>query len=353
MVLRNDIYSPEAQKYLDTLVNRTQQAFPTIFPTTNDVINYVNNFKTAKLAELFLDIGDYYNSAKYYTCPECIPPKKVETCPSCQNTIEMPDFILLIMAFSVMEKLAFVESSGIENWVDFYDWVSRKDITAEYWQTLKKGKFRDFNALVDSLKARWNREYGSLTKVTNFLLAIMSPNEKQTLIKSIRYIQKVPNLPTTNKTTITQPEHNQQITFTSQEELKEYIKQNSTQTTLHALPICYEKNRPWNCYTINNSQQNQGYCQNKNDCTLISDVHKLDKCLKDTIKTLHDWQTKFIHDAQLPPTKELSIYGETISKDKYLATLSTTQFKTVFEQLVKKFFDKYQTEQNHKTKRKH
>ncbi len=349
MAIRNDIYPPETQRYLQALVCRTQEAFPTVFPTVDDVIRYVNNFKTAKLAELFLDIGDYYNSAIYYTCPKCLPPKRIETCPHCGGTFEMPDFIVLIMVFSVMEKLASVDSSGIESWVDFYDWVSGKDISTEYAQALRKGKFKDFKALMDSLKARWSVEFGGLTKVTNFLKSITSPEEKQAFIKSIRYYQKVPDLPS-NKKGI---EDDQKITFETQDDVKRYAKQNDSKTTLEALPACYDNDRFWKCYAIDGSGYGQGYCSVKYDCALLTDEHKLDKCFKETVKTIYDWRSKFVHDVQLPPIREIAIYG-TNYKDKYIVELATIDFKTVFERLIKKFFDKFQLtpDLNRRTKKK-
>jgi len=357
MDVRNDIYpSPEAQKYSQALAYRTQEAFPTAFPTVDDVVKYVNNFKTAKIAELFLDIGDYYNSAKYYTCPKCFPPKRIEICPHCGGTFEMPAFIVLIMVISVMEKLASVDSSGVESWVDFYDWVNRRDINTEYAQALRKGKFKDFKALMDSLKARWSVEFGSLTKVTSFLKTIMSPEEKRALIKSIRYNQKVPDLPP-NKMPNMEPntsfedrlkimykgiEDDQKITFETHEDVKRYVKQNGSKTTLEALPVCYDNDRFWNCYAIDGFGHGQGYCRFKYDCALLTDEQKLDKCFKETVRTIYDWRSKFVHDVQLPPVRETAIYGA-IYKEKYVVVeLTTTDFKTVFERLVKKFFDKFQ-----------
>src|SRR3990170_1316478 len=186
MDIRNDIYpNPEAHKYLEALAYRTQEAFPTLFPTLDDVIQYVNNFKNPKIAELFLDVGDYYNSAKFYTCPKCFPPQRIETCPHCNNTFEMPAFIVLIMIISVMEKLASADTCGVESWVDFYNWVSRKDINKSYEQSFKNKEFKDLKQLMDKLKAQYSAKFGSVNKVTNFLSKIMSPEEKRALIKSI------------------------------------------------------------------------------------------------------------------------------------------------------------------------
>jgi hypothetical protein len=326
MDIRNDIYLlPEAKTYLQALTHRTQEAFPNLFPTTDDVIVYVNNFKNPKTAALLLDVGNYYNTAKFYTCPKCSTPQKTQTCPSCSKTMEMPPFTMLIMVMSVFEKLASAESSGFEGWVDFYDWVSRRDVDAEYLQVLRKGKFKDFASLMDSLKGRWSKEYASITKITNFLRTLMCPEEKQALIKSIKYLQAVPELSAQS--------------FAGEEEIRSYVKKNPAKTTETALPACFELKEHWKCYT-NGSVQ--GYCRGKSSCPIMADKEKLDRCFKDTIKTIYDWRSGFIHDLKLPPLRETAVYGVRYRGKYVVAELSTAEFKPVFECLVKKFFDNYQ-----------
>jgi hypothetical protein len=349
MDIRNDICPPEAQRYLQALIYRTQEAFPTIFPTIDDVVKYVNKIKDAKIAELFLDIGDYYHSAKYYRCPKCFPTKRVETCLHCEGRFEMPAFIVLIMAISVMEKLASVDSSGIGSWVDFYDWVNRKDINKEYTVALRTGKFKDSKAFIDSLKARWSAEFGSLPKLTSFLKAIMSPEEKIELIKSIRHYQKVPDLPAKkianiesntiyeDPQSITRIETDHKIIFEKQEDVKAYFKEKGSKTTLEALSICFDYNKFWNCYVIDDFGHGQGYCLFKHDCALLTDTQKLDKCFKETLKTIYDWRGKFIHDVQLPPIRD-NANCSTIYKGKNkVSELTTANFKTVFERIIQKF----------------
>jgi hypothetical protein len=325
MDIRNDIYPlPEAQKYLQAMAHRTQEAFPTFFRTVDDVILYVNNFKNPKIAALFLDVGNYYNSTKYYTCPKCIPPKQTQTCPQCNNTLETSPFVVLIMAMSVLEKLVSVESSSVESWVDFYDWVSRKDVDAEYQQVLRKGLFRDFTALMDSLKGRWSKEFGGITKVTNFLKATMNPAEKQALIQSIKYLQIVPELSAQ--------------TFASEDDIRSYFKKNPKATEV-ALPACFELKEYWKCYSTGSSQ---GYCKNQSNCPIKSDVAKLDKSFKDTVKTIYELRSRYIHDLQLPPFRETATYGLRYRGKYVTAELMTAEFKPVFEGFVKKFFDNYQ-----------
>jgi len=343
MDIRKDINPlPETQKYVQSLIYRTQEAFPTIFPTVNDVIQYVNNFKSPKIAGLFLDVGNYYNSAKYYTCPKCNPPKQTQTCPQCSDTLEMPPFTMLIRALSIIEKLASIESSGIESWMDFHDWVSRKDVDAEYRQVLRKGLFRDFTALIDSLKGRWSKEFANSTKVINFLKETLSPKEKQSFIKSIKYLQTVPELPT----------HESKVIFANEEEIKKYVKRNYEKTSHIALPACFELIQYWKCYSTATNGVGVGYCD-KSDCPIAADKGKLDKCFKDTIKTIYEWRSKFIHDLQLPPVRENALYGVRYKGQYSVAELTTTEFKPVFENLIKKFFDNYQITLSKKKNKTH
>lgn len=306
MDIRTDIYPvPENKVYLDALAKRTQEAFPKVFPTVDNVIAYVNNFKSPKLAGLFLDVGNYYN-----------------------NTLEMPPFTELILALSVMEKMASVETSGVEGWVDFYDWVDRKDVDEEYSAVLRKGKFRDFSALMDSLKGRWNKQYANITKVTNFLRTALSVEEKQALIGTIRYVQVVPELPLQ--------------AFANLEDFKSYIKNNPAKTVEAALPACFEAKEYWKCITAAANGKGICYCQGKVNCPIAVDKEKLDKCLKDTIKTVYDWRSKYLHDLQLPPVKETILYGVQYKGKIVKADLAITDFRQVFEGVVKRFFDNYQ-----------
>jgi len=229
------------------------------------------------------------------------------------------------MALSVMEKLATVESSGVESWVDFSDWVSRKDVEEEYAQVLRKGKFRDFSALMESLKGRWSKEFGGLTKTTNFLRASLSAEEKLTLIKSIRFLQAAPELPARN--------------FAGDEEIKSYVKSNGDKTRQAGLPSCFEPRQYWKCYAKTSVQ---GYCADKSSCPLAADKDRLDKFFKESVKTLYDWRNRFIHDLKLPPVREGAFYGVHYRGSLTVAELKVAMFKPVLEGLIKKFFDKYQ-----------
>jgi len=296
MDIRTDIYPlPEAQKYLQAQVSRTQEAFPKLFSSTD---------KNPKIAGVFLDVGNYYSS-----------------------TLEAPPFTVLIGFMSVMEKLASAESSGFESWVDFLDWVNRKDVDAEYTQVLRKGKFRDFSALMDSLKGRWSKEFADVTKTVNFLKDLMTPEEKYTVITCIKYLQTVPDVPVRKESGSLPP---------NEEAIKDYVKKNSEKTVEVALPACFEPREYWRCLT------SQGYCCDKTRCPVVADKEKLDRCFKDTIRTVYEWRNLSIHDLKMPPPLDTNFCGLRY-KGKYVPVeLTTNELKPVFEGFIKRFFDKHQ-----------
>ncbi len=133
----------------------------------------------------------------------------------------------------------------------------------------------------------------------------------------------------------------QKIRFQSEEDVKKYVKQNGSKTAWEALPVCYDDKQYLKCYAIEYDGHGQGYCRFKYNCALLTDKEKLDRSFKDTVKTIYDWRSKFVHDVQLPPVRETAIYGA-FYKNKYMVVeLTTTDFKPIFERLVKKFFDKF------------
>lgn len=303
MQIRSDLCTTETQNYLAALISRTQEALHEVFPTTDHVIQYINNFRDPKTALLFLNVCNYHNAATLYTCPTCYPPETTQNCQNCNMYLQPPPFNTLIMFLSVIEKLSSVETSGVEDWVDFYDWVSRKDVDTEYKQVLRKGLFKDFGALMDSLKGKWSKEFGGLVKITNFLRASMRTEEKLVLIRSICYMQ---------------------------------ANNCSDSTVESALPACFDQRKPEKCLS------EQGCCTNKTSCPLAADEAKLDKYFKETIKTIYEWRSQYSHDAQLPPLREPLLYGVLYRGKKVTVAVSVTELKPVFEQLIKRFFDKYQ-----------
>jgi hypothetical protein len=311
MPIRTDIYPiAEAEKYLQALVNRTQEAFPKYFTTADVVIAYVNNFKNPKIAGLFLDVGNY-----------------------CNNASETPPFTMLTMYVSVFEKLASMESSSVGSWVDFLDWVNRKDVDAEYKLVLRKGNFSDFSALMDSLHGRWSKEFADVTKTVNFLKDQMTPQEKYAMVTCIKYLQTVPDVPI-SKESGSLPANEAAI--------KEYVKKNSAKTVEVALPACFEPKEYWRCLT------SQGYCCDKTQCPMLGDKEKLDKCFKETVKTVYEWRSLSIHDLKVPPLREPLVYGMRYKGKFVPVELAVTELKPVFEGFIKRFFDKYQVSSSKK-----
>lgn len=255
-----------------------------------------------------------------------------------------------------MEKLASVDSSSVENWVDFYNWVSKKEITQQYEQLLESGKIKSFRQLMSNLKLQYSSEFGSINKVVNFLSTFMDAPEKQALIKSIKFMREVPELPPFKmpepepkvdfdemwKRMESLTQDSRRITFENEEAVKEFVKQNDSKKVWEALPVCFDDKQYWKCYAVEFDGSGHGYCRFKYDCALLTDEKKLEEYFRATVKTVYEWRSKFVHDVELPPVRESAIFG-TVYKNKYvIVELTTTDFKPIFERLVKRFFDNFQ-----------
>jgi len=71
----------------------------------------------------------------------------------------------------------------------------------------------------------------------------------------------------------------------------------------------------------------------------------LDEYFRETIKTIYDWRSKFVHGERLPPISEVALRGDIYKRKPVIIELTTTRLKTVFERMLKKYFDKYQRKQ--------
>jgi len=189
MKVRDDIYpwakSVERKKIFQGLAGFAFETFSGLFSSEDDVIKYINNFEDPNIAEQFIEIAEYYHFAKFYYCPKCFPPKKIENCPKCKNPIELPAHMVLIMMLSIMERL-----SG--DFQDFRDWVYTKEVRKKYQKLLNSGEIKGYRSLIETLKEEYNQEYGSGTKVTSFFKNFMTKEEKVEFVKSIKYVKEVP-----------------------------------------------------------------------------------------------------------------------------------------------------------------
>jgi hypothetical protein len=104
--IRDDLFQTNVKtdKILEGFVHLTHASLNGIFPTVEEVVKYVNTFDNPEIARLFLETGRYYHSAKNFICPVYFPPTKIEKCPDCKQTLEMPSFLVLIMIISIMEQ---------------------------------------------------------------------------------------------------------------------------------------------------------------------------------------------------------------------------------------------------------
>lgn len=357
MKVREDIY-PEADKtkiqdILQGLARLVLQSFGTLFLSEDDIIRYINNFENPKIARQFLEIGEFYHFAKFYYCPSfgC---KRIETCPNCGKPFEIPAFIVFIMIVSIMEQL----SSGLKKFTNFYSWIGKKKIVDDYQKMLDSGEIRGYKELVHSLRKRWDQKYGSVTKVTKFLDNFMNKEEKVEFIKSILFLKQVPDLPPrAMRLSWAQPreeverlfeewqrtvEKENQLSFKTDEDVKNYVKNSNLNMTKRALPECFDEKHYWKCYSRDPFGRGIGYCRYDQYCPLIHDEKMIEEHFRKTVKIIYDWRSKFVHEATLPPIREVATLGTIYKKKHMIDVLTTTKLKAIFERMVKKYFDQYQ-----------
>ena len=264
MKVRDDIYpwakGVEMEKIFQGLAGFAFETFSGLFSSEDDVIKYINNFEDPNIAKQFIEIAEYYHFAKFYYCPKCFAPKRIENCPECKNPIELPAHIVLIMMISIMERL-----SG--KFLPFRTWVKTNEVIEKYQELLGTGKIKDYRSLVETLEDDYNQEYGSLTQVTCFFKDFMSKAEKVQFVKSIKYVKEVPELPPRGTKESEEKnleesfevwekafEKRQQIRFKNNEDIKAYVEKNHNKTTFEPLPQCFNNEKYWECYAICNEQ---------------------------------------------------------------------------------------------------
>jgi hypothetical protein len=363
MKVREDIF-PEIEGYektqdiLQGLANLGFRAFNGLFSSKDEVIQYINSFEKPEIARRFLEIGEFYYFAKFYYCPKCFPPKQIEKCPYCKNPFEMPAYLVLITIISIMERL----SRDLSEYVDFFEWTGDKKLIDNYQIKLElSGQSGDFGKLVLNLREDWRKDYGSVTKITDFFRKFLKKEEKIEFIKSIRYLIKVPELPPKHmenidgkkseevskifenwKKTI---EEEQQLLFETDDDIKNYVIRNNSKVMWEALPICFNKEEYWKCYSRDSSGRGLGYCHYNYYCPLDKNEKLLDDCFNKIVKTVYDWRSEFLHDARIPPIRETAMLGGIYKKKPIIVELTTTELKPVFERMLKRYFDQYQMEE--------
>lgn len=360
MKIRADIYSwaksNEREEILQGLASLAFETFSGLFSSVDDVIKYINNFETPEIAERFLEVGEFYHFAKFYYCPNCFPSKRIERCHECKKPFELPAHIVLIMMISIMELL----SLGLKDFIDFYNWVAKKEIVSDHQTLMESGEIGGYKGLIRSLRERWRQEYGSVTKVTNFFNNFLTKEEKGEFVKSIRYSRKVPQLPPRRMGSIEEKtpeeankifekwqkalEEDRQILFKTDEDVKAYVKDRNFKKTWEALPICFDEEHYWKCYGRHLDGRGIGYCYQTYHCRLIGDQDLLEECFRKTVEAIYDWRSMFVHEAKLPPIREVAMLGGIYRGKSIMVELTTTKLKPVFEKMLKRYFDQHQIE---------
>lgn len=367
MEIRKDIFhnlkGQHREDLLREFVALTLESFNKFFQSEDEIIKYVNNFDSREKAELFLEVGQYYHSAKYYSCHNCHNPSKSITCPHCKQVLKVPSYLFLIMYISIMERL----SRDYLLWVDFKDWVIKPENRRKYNTILKSGVL-DYKRLIYMMKQRYEKEFGSETKITEFFKNSTTDEEKLFFIITIRYPRNAPELPDSralpglNALMVARgvnaekrqqliAEKRQQLIFRTEEDIRNYVARNNHKVAWYTLPICFKEEEYWRCYIKRYDDQGLGYCRisNSEQCPLSVDHKRLEESFEKTVRTIYDWRSKFVHDMKMPPIHETASIGIFYDKGPISVELSTEKFRPFFEQMIIRYFKKYQKENQDRT----
>ena len=357
MEIRGDIYpdfqGPDRRTILEKQTHLISAAFQS-FRSQGEVIEYLNSLSSPKIAELFLETGTFYFSARFHYCPYC--GKRFDVCPNkeCNESFKMPAHVVSTMMISIMEKL----SRGLGDYRDFFDWINEKNIAKKYQARLKSREIETYKELAESLRDEYRDEYGSSTKITEFFKRFLDKDEKIDFIRSIRYPKRAPDLPPRlpdikrlTKENLgkyfQEIEKERYILFKSDEDIRKYVQRKSLKSIHHPLPDCFDEEHYWKCYSRDLNGQGYGYCHYSlfaGHCRLLQDEALLDAYFRKAVQTFYDWRSEFVHDARLPPIREITDIVLDFYKRKkkhVIVEINIKKLRPTFENMFRRYFDAY------------
>ena len=349
--IREDIYpsfaEPARSRVINGYISIAYNSISELFDSRNDMIEYINKLENPGIAELFLEVGRFYQSAKYYSCPNCW--EKIKRCSSCGRVFEMPSFIVLTIIISIMEKL----SRNLIDYIDFKDWASKREIKRRYQEKINSEEISTVTDLIEEMKAEYHENYGSTTKVTQFFNEFLTNNDKFNFIRSIRYMKKVPDLPPrfpkiediktyADIDVAFQEIMREQYEFSKVENIEQHIKDHKIETIYAAFPICFDEQDYLKCYSRDFYGNALGFCHyNGANCPLIDNEELINKYFERTIKTIYEWRSKFVHGDRYHPISEFASLGDFYEGEHIFVELTTHELKPIFEKMVKRYFDRF------------
>lgn len=306
MEVRNDIY-PKLEDTpwesrgdaIQTRINESFNVIKNIFRNKDDFIDYINKIESAKYAELFIDILNFYDVAK--------------------NSVKYI-FVKIIMIISCIEKLSN------EKHISFDDWLLRYDKTVGDEVEKNINDVDDleqkFKNTIKSLKIKY--EYGSSRKVREFLLKYMDIDEKIELIKSFelkrfKRIHKFSPKPYGNKLKKFPPT------------IEELAKLTNLKIDEAPMPLCYNWRQ---CYV-------DWGCDPKIYCHIKEDPDDIKEPLEKVINFIYKMRSDFVHNARIPSLceRDIHVVFDEYRGDIIQIKLKIERFEEMFEKCINKFFD--------------
>lgn len=296
--LRSDIFPGIASftrttdEILHSYILACQEAFSQFFKSADDVVDYTNTLKDSQIAELFFQVGDFYNRSKSQT---------------------LPAVIRFNMIISLVEKM----QRGLLPYIPIHEFLLQPQNVAAL-----AGK--DVGAVREALAAKveeYHAAYGSTRGFTEFFQKYLGADDKVLLAKSLK---------------VKQTKHLRQLgksrNYSAMADISEAEKAGEA-VEIASLPACYNWRR---CYI------EYGDCHPSLGCDVVDDPKIMFDALKKVAGQLYKWRNEFQHDAKVPPVGDVPfIYAD--GKGASVNEITLDRLQDIFEKATKRYFDQFRS----------
>jgi hypothetical protein len=290
---------------IEDYINEAFEAVSSLFPTREDVIEYINSLDSPETAELFIRICQYYLISKKY---------------------QTSSYVKLIMIISAIERLI----SKDRKYEEFYQWIIKQDniIEAELKKTENVNK-AIFKKIVETLAEEYFKIFSSRRNIIDFFQSHLSKENKVKLIRSFRGYW-------TNVIQAFSGRVYKNALHPFPSTIKEVGKKLHKNVETHLMPYCYDWRYCWVQY---------GECFPDIYCEIANEDQKLKKFLKKVVSDLYQMRNDFVHSARVMPLNEKDAVGtlNVLGADRKPVSIELTaeELEAIFESGLKHYFDRF------------
>jgi hypothetical protein len=293
------------EQVLTVYIDETYDALSSLFPSKDELIEYINSLDNHETAELFIRISRFYLISKRY---------------------QPTSYVKLIMIISAIERTV----SKDKKYQEFSFWIEKqKTKIKEDLQKSQKLNEETFLKVMRALREDYFKTYGSARNVIDFFENHLSENDKIELIKSFRGNR-------TNVISYFCLAYFKQIFSPFPTTIEEASKKTNQRIYPRMMPYCYDWKQ---CFV------GYGNCSPEISCALKNDKTLLKKTLKKVVNDLYQLRNDFVHTARVTPLNEQDAIGTlaVIGADRKPVSIELTaqELEAIFERGLKHYFDDF------------